>query len=134
MAGSFSDFLELEVLDHIFGNGSYTPPTIYVGLWTSALSDSSDGSTAGEVSGGSYVRLTTAASDWTTAAAGALANGTDLTFVEATGSWGTVTHFGLFDATTAGNMLAHADLTASKTIASGDTAKFSTGDIDVTLT
>ena len=35
MAGSFSDFLELELLDHVFGNASYSAPaTISFGLWT----------------------------------------------------------------------------------------------------
>ena len=137
MAGSFSDFLELEVLDHVFGAAAYTAPvTIYVGLWTAALADASTGSTANEVSGGSYARVavTNNATNFPAASAGAKSNGTAVTFPAATASWGTVTHVGLLDAASAGNLLAWADLTTSKTISSGDTASFAVGDIDFTLT
>lgn len=137
MAGSFSDFLELEVLDHVFGAAAYTAPvTIYVGLWTAALTDASTGSTAGEVSGGSYARVavTNNATNFPAAAAGAKSNGTAVTFPTATASWGTVTYVGLLDAASAGNLLAWADLTTSKTVSSGDTASFAIGDIDFTLT
>ena len=137
MAGSFSDFLELEVLDHVFGAAAYTAPvTIYVGLWTAALTDASTGSTASEVSGGSYARVavTNNATNFPAASAGAKSNGTAVTFPAATASWGTVTHVGLLDAATTGNMLAWADLTTSKTISDGDTASFAVGDIDFTLT
>src|SRR4030042_1987137 len=113
MAGSKSDFLELELLDHVFGKGAYTPPTIYVALFTVAPTDTGGGT---EVSGGSYARKSTAAADWNTAASGATSNANDITFVEATGDWGTVVAFALFDASTAGNMLYWGDLTTSKAI------------------
>jgi hypothetical protein len=137
MAGTFSDFLENELLDHVFAAASYSPPaTHYIGLWTSALSDSSDSLSAGEVSGGSYARVavTANATNWPAAAAGAIANGVQFNFPTATGSWGTVTYGGIFDvASGAGNMLAWFDLTASKTIGSGDDSNFAVGDIDITL-
>ena len=134
--GSFSDYLENEILDHILGGGDYArPATVYIGLWTSALSDSSTGSSAGEVSGGDYARksVTNNGTNWPAAASGAKANGTAITFVQATGSWGTVTHFAILDASTAGNILGHGTLTQSKTIGNGDTASFAIGDLDVTL-
>lgn len=137
MAGSLSDFLELELLDHVLGNAAYSAPaTIYVGLWTSALTDASTGSTAGEVSGGSYARasVTNNATNWPAAAAGAKSNGTDITFPTATGSWGTVTHAGILDAATTGNMLFWFDLTTSKTVSSGDIVKFTASSIAVSLT
>jgi len=131
--GSFSDFLELEVLDHLFGKGSYSPPTIYIALSTADPTDS--GSGIAEPGGGTnYARKITAGADWNIAASGALDNANAITFVEATGtSWGTITHFALYDALTSGNMLAHGALTASKTIDSGDTASFGAGDLDVSL-
>ncbi|MCK4529374.1 hypothetical protein KAW18_18575 [candidate division WOR-3 bacterium] len=134
--GSFSNYLELEVLDHILGGGDYSrPATVYIGLWTAALSDTSTGSSANEVSGGSYARksVTNNSTNWPAAAAGAKANGTAITFVTATGSWGTVTYFAVLDAATAGNILGWGALTQSKTIGSGDTASFAVGDLDVTL-
>ena len=129
--GSFSDHWENEILDHLFGKGSYTPPTIYVGLSTADPGD--DGSGLSEPSGNGYARVATSAADWNSASGGALDNANALEFAEATGSWGTVTHFALFDASSSGNLLAHGSLTQSKTIASGDTARFSAGDLDVSL-
>ncbi len=129
--GSFSDHWENEILDHLFGKGSYTPPTIYVGLSTADPGD--DGTGLSEPSGNGYARVATAAADWSAASGGALDNANAIEFAEATGSWGTVTHFALFDAATSGNLLAHGSLTPSKTIASGDTARFQAGDLDVSL-
>ena len=129
--GSFADYWENEILDHLFGKGSYTPPTIYVGLSTADPMD--DASGLAEPSGNSYARVATAGADWNVASGGAIANANDITFPEATGSWGTMTHFALFDAASAGNMLAHGALNVSKSISSGDTAKFASGDLDVTL-
>jgi hypothetical protein len=134
VAGSFSDFLELELLDHVFGNAAYTAPaTLYVSLFTATPSDTGGGT---EATGGSYARVavTNNATNWPAAAAGAKANGTAITFPTASASWGVVTQFGIHDASTAGNLLVWGDLTASKTIDSGDTASFAVGELDITLT
>ena len=135
--GSFSNFLEDEVLDHVFGKAAYTAPTtLYVGLWTTTLSDASTGATSGEPTGGSYARKSVAnnLTNWPASSGGAKANGTAITFVTATGPWGTVTHFAILDAATNGNILGWAQLTASKVIGNGDTASFAIGDLDITLT
>ena len=129
--GSFSDYWENEILDHLFGKGSYTPPTIYVGLSTADPGD--DGTGLSEPSGNGYARVATSAADWNSASGGSLDNADAIDFAEATGDWGTITHFGLFDAATGGNVLAHGALTLSKTISNGDTARFATGDLDVSL-
>lgn len=138
MAGSFSDYLELELLDHVFGNAAYTAPaTLYIGLYTAAPTDSSTGSSGGtEVSGGSYARepVTNNATNFPAASGGAKENGTAVTFDQATANWGNVVAFGIFDAATNGNLLAWADLTAPKDVDDGDTASFAAGDIDITLT
>ena len=134
MAGSFSDFLELEVLDHVFGNAAYTAPaTVYIALYTVAPTDAGGGT---EVTGGSYARVavTNNATNFPAAAAGAKSNGTVITFTTATASWGTVVAFGIFDALTLGNLLAWADLTTNKTVDNGDTASFAVNDLDLTLT
>jgi hypothetical protein len=130
--GSFGNYLETEILDHIFGKGTYTPPTnIFIALSTTDPTDT--GSGISEPSGGSYARKSTAPADWDAAASGALDNANAITFVEATGSWGTISHFALYDALTSGNMLAHGALTTSKIIDNGDVASFATGDLDVSL-
>lgn len=140
MAGSFSDFLELELLDHVFGNAAYTTPaTLSFGLWTAALSDTSTGATAGEPAGNGYARVgvTNNATNFPAAAAGAKSNGTAISgWAAVGGNWGTITHMGALDSGTtgAGNLLAWADLTVSKVINSGDTANIAINDFSVTLT
>ena len=130
--GSFGDYLENAVLSHIFGKGDYTPAAhICVALSTSDPTDNASG--ISEPSGGSYARKSTDPADWDAAASGALDNANAITFAEATASWGTITHFALYDHLTTGNMLAHGALTAAKDIDSGDTATFAVGDLDVSL-
>lgn len=130
--GSFANFWEDEILDHLFMKGSYTMPTnLWIGL--STVDPTDDASGLAEPVGGSYARVSTAGADWNTSSGGATANAGDITFPEATASWGTITHFAIFDAVTAGNMVAHGSLSVSKAIGSGDTAKFAAGDLDVTL-
>lgn len=130
MAGSFSDYTENKVLDHIVGKTSFTMPTAYVALFTVAPTDAGGGT---EVSGGSYARESTAGADWNAASSGAISNANAITFTTATGDWGTVVACALFDAATSGNMLAWGDLTTSKAVNSGDTASFAAGDLDITL-
>jgi hypothetical protein len=130
MAG-FSDYLEDKVLDHVFGGTAYTAPgTLYVGLYTAAPSDSGGGT---EVSGGSYARKSMPAMTVSGTSPTEATNGAAVEFITATGSWGTVTHVGVFDASSGGNLLAWAALTASKTVSSGDVFRFDAGDLDITL-
>jgi hypothetical protein len=129
--GGFSDYWENKILNHIFGKGSYTPPTIYVGLSTTNPTD--NGSGLSEPSGNGYARVQTSASDWKAAANGSLNNTSNITFAQATGNWGTVSHFTLFDAATAGNMLAYGALSQSKSINESDTARFEAGDLQISL-
>jgi hypothetical protein len=129
--GGFSDYWENKILDHIFGKGSYTPPTIYVGLSTADPTD--DGSGLAEPSGNGYARVQTSACNWNAASNGTLDNSSDIIFTQATGNWGTITHFALFDAATAGNILAYGALSQSKSISESDTAKFEAGDLNISL-
>ncbi|MHC4116007.1 MAG: phage tail fiber protein [Planctomycetota bacterium] len=129
--GGFTDYWENEILGHLFGKGSYTPPTIYVGLSTEDPLD--DGSGLAEPSGNGYARVQTSSSDWNAASDGSLDNANDITFAQATGSWGAITHFALFDAATGGNMLAHGALSQSKAIDTSDSAGFGAGDLDIGL-
>jgi hypothetical protein len=129
MAGSFTDYLEDKILKHVFTNTAYTSPTtIYVGLFTAAPTDAGGGT---EISGSGYTRKSAA---FTVSGTGTLAtNSAAIDFDAATGSWGTVVAMAVFDASTAGNMLAWADLTTSKTIATGDILRIPSGDLDITL-
>jgi hypothetical protein len=131
--GSFSDHWENEILDHVFKTGAYTAPTnIYIALCKSTVADDDTGSTLPtEVSGGAYARIV--CNTWDAASAGATENTQVESYAQATADWGTVTHFALCDHSSTGNMLCHGALGTAKNVQSGDTAKFATGDIDVTL-
>lgn len=128
--GSISDHLENELLDHVFGVGAYTPPTIYIGLSTADPLD--DASGLAEPSGNNYARK--AHSAWTVAASRTLSNTGAITFNQASGPWGTITHYAIFDALSAGNMLAHGSLSESKGVVSGNTPSIGNGEIDVSYT
>jgi len=88
--------------------------------------------------GGSYARVTVDndKTTWSAASGGALSNAIVFTFPQATGDWGTITHFAIWDhatATAAVNLIAHGALSTIKAIDNGDTARFAIGELDVTL-
>ena len=124
----FSNFLENALINAVLRNTTYTSPaTVYVSLYTT---DPTDADTGTEVSGGSYART---AVTMGAPSNGVSTNSADVTFPTATASWGTVTHIGIHDASTAGNLLFHTPLDTSKTIDSGDIFKITTGNLSVTL-
>ena len=129
--GSFSNYWENKLLNHIFGKDSLTPPVIYLGLSTAEPAE--DGTGLTEPSGNAYQRVQTSASDWNVSAGGSLDNAGDIFFPMATGNWGTITHFALFDAATGGNMLAYGKLSPAKVIGSGVIAKFAACDLVINL-
>ena len=104
----FTDRTSQGILGHITGKAAlFTMPTAYVALFTAVGSDAGSGFT--EVSGGAYARVATAAGDWNSATGSApssISNLNALTFPTATADWGTIIAFGLYDASTAGNLLA----------------------------
>jgi hypothetical protein len=123
-----SNFLENALINATLRNTSYTSPAaVYVGLYTS---DPGEGNTGTEVSGGSYART---AVTFGAPSNGVSTNSASVTFPTATGTWGTVTHVGILDASTSGNLLYYTALDASKSIASGDVFTISTGNLSVTL-
>lgn len=123
-AGALTDYLEGKIIGHVFQGAAYTAPTtVYVALYTTACTDSAAGT---EVSGGSYARVAITASavelPGPTSGNGTISNASPATFPAPSASWGTVTHWGLWDAATAGNALVCASLTTNKTINNGDAA------------
>ena len=105
---AMSDYLENEILDHILGTGAYTAPTtVYVGLSTATLADDASGT---ELSGSSYARQS---ATFNAAASGTADNSAAIEFPAATASWGTVSHLGIYDAASAGNLLIHGAFTTA---------------------
>lgn len=131
---ALSDYLENKLIDWLLRGQTFSPPaTAYVALFTT--NDNDANSSAVEVSGGSYARVAVSSSlaNWagtqssgsTTASSGTggqTSNNGAITFPAPTANWGTITGFGVFDASSGGNLLFYAALTTSKTVNNGDAA------------
>lgn len=125
-----SDYLEVALLNATLNNTAFTTvATPYISLHTA---DPTDDGTGTEVSGGSYAR-TSASFATASGTSGSVATDADITFPTATASWGTVTHIGIWNASSSGDLLYHTALDTSKTIDSGDIFKITSGNLTVTL-
>lgn len=118
--GSISDYLENSLLDHLLKNTVYTPPAnIYFALSTADPTE--DGSGIAEPSGNGYARAK--CNTWNAATSRQTKNTNQVSFATPTGSWGTITHFGIFDALTGGNFLGYGALSVPRAVATGDDMK-----------
>ena len=143
---ALSNFLENKLVDHVFRGQTYSatsPASFHVALYTSAPSDAGGGT---EVSGNNYARVSVSRSlaAWagtqsagsttaSTGTGGVTSNNAAITFPTPSGSWGTVTHFGILDEATGGNLLFHGALTVSQTINTGNTVSFAAGQLQITF-
>jgi len=133
---AMSDWLENQIIDHIFRTGSFTKPSaLFVALFTAAPTDSGGGT---EVAAASYARVQRdpldANWDATSGSDGKTANSAIITFPTPAENWGTIVAIGVFDASTGGNLLFHMLQTPNKTVNNGDTApSFAVGALTFTL-
>jgi hypothetical protein len=131
--GSKGDYLENEIMDHILGDLTFSAAnSLWIALYTAVPTDTRGGT---EVGAGDYDRIehTNSATTWQAASAGATQNIVELTFAQATSAWGTIVGFAILDNSVknSGNLYYWGSLTTAKAVNSGDTAKFATGDLDV---
>ena len=130
---SFTNDLETSMLRYFFeltADASLTisqPAGLYLGLFTDTTLTDAD--TPTEVSGNNYSRKAVTM----TVSGNVASNSGAVEFDAATGDWGTVYYAGVFDASTAGNLLAYAALTTAKTVGTGDVIRVPIGDLDITL-
>lgn len=144
MAG-FTNYLEDKIINHLFGDATgasgadhYTAPTTwYAGLLTAAPTDSTTGT---EVTGGAYARLPVSAWVLITSGAAEAKNSGSLEWAAATTDWGTVTHCGLYDAISGGNLAAFEILTKldyssanPKVVSTGDIFKINAENLKIKL-
>lgn len=136
---ALSDYLENALLGLILNKDAFTGPDTWVSLYTTDPTDADSGT---EVSGGSYARQRvydngSGSPDWNIATVDGIGylvdNSDDITFPTATVAWGTVTHVGIHDAVTGGNLLFHGVLTASQVVGIGGIFKFLVGELDARL-
>lgn len=141
---AFTDYTENALLSHIFKDITWAKPsTIYVGLFTGAPGE--DTPVENECVYTGYARVDAAAgsaietgwsgiTDADTGAGRQVTNAKAITFGANAGiDPVTITHLGVFDALTSGNLLFHASLSSSKTLNTGDVLSFSIGSIKIAI-
>lgn len=129
---SATDYTENLILTWLLTLSSTTRPTSwYLALFTSATSDSTPGTEVG--TGIGYTRMPIQFSVTQAAGVTRARNLNTITFPTATSNWGTITHIGVFDASTGGNMLFHNILTSSKTIYTGDILSIQVQELSISL-
>ena len=126
---SLSNTFETTVLTWLLTNSSATRPTAwYVALFTSNPDEDASG-TEVSTSGTAYARQSVTFS----VSGNTATNTAAIEFPTATASYGTVTHVGVFDVSSAGNLIAYAALTTSKAIDTGDVLRLPANDLDITM-
>jgi len=124
---AMSDYLELKFLDHFTGTASTSAPSaVYLGLSTGSMADDNSGT---ELTGNNYSRK---AITFASASGGSISTNAAVEFDAATGSWGTVSHWAIYDASSGGNQLFHGAFTTGKAIGSGDILKVASGSLTIT--
>ena len=135
-----SDYLEAALLDHIYNNDALaSPASVWIALYTDDPTDADSGT---EVTGGSYARVEVNPNGGgtpefalavTDGIGKMVTNDDDITFPTATAAWGTVTHLGVRDASTGGNLLHHTDLDDSQVVGIGGVFKLEAGNLELRL-
>lgn len=126
---SFSNTFETHVLNYVFTATSVTRPTAwYLALFTSNPAEDASG-TEVSTSGTAYARQSAAF----TVSGNTASNSAAIEFPTATASYGTVSHVGVFTASSGGDLIAYAALSTSKAIDTGDVFRVPSGDLDITL-
>jgi hypothetical protein len=126
---SFTDYLEQKLLEHTFRNVAYTSPTtVYVGLLSAAPTDSSGGT---ELSGNGYARQATAFDAYS--ATSKILNTSAETFTASGADWSTVTHFGVYDAVSSGNLLAYGEIVPNVTVTDGNSFVIDAGKLVIEM-
>lgn len=127
-----SNYLATALLNQVFRNTVYTKPTtVYVALYTSNPTAADTGQ---EVSGGAYARqAVTFAAPIVENGKQTIKNSADIQFPIATADWGTVTHVGIRDAATGGNLLYFGALDSPRSILTNDRFKILASSAVLTL-
>jgi len=129
---NMSNYLATALLNQVFRNQNFTrPSTVYVALYTSNPTAADTGT---EVSGGSYARqAVTFSAPSIEGGKQTIKNTAEIVFPIATADWGTVTHVGIRDAATGGNLLYYGPWENARTILAGDRPRILQDSLVLTL-
>lgn len=129
--GSITDFLELELLDHVANAIYVQSATVFVALCTADPTDAATTLAGVEVANtNGYART---AITFGAAASRQVIQSGAVTFPQATGTWGTITHWAITTSATynGGNTLAHGAFTGSFAPVNGNTPTIPTTEIKI---
>jgi len=137
MSKGFTNTIKEQFLDKALGSAATTPlnqATVYLGL--STTDPGGDGTGFTEPTGGSYARQssTNDVTNWPAASSGQKTNGAVISYPAATAAWGTITHWGIFLASTGGTPVIWGELDTPRAVASGDQFQHGIGKLIVTMT
>lgn len=147
MANNASNYLENKLLGHIFknnGGAEFTPPKansandntdgIFISLHSTAGPTDDNSGTGTEITLGSYARSNASDTLTFTISGNSATNDQAIVFPQATANYDAqVTHIGIYDALTGGNLLFHGALTVPKTVTTGDTMQINAGALTITM-
>lgn len=110
---------------------------LYLALFTAVSDGELSSVTEVSTSGTAYARATlAAASAWSAGGQNGssqyeVSNAADISFTTATASWGTVTHFGIYTASSGGTLCYYGQLNASRAIGTNDQFRFLAGNLKI---
>ena len=129
--GAFSDYAENAVLNHLLGTTTLTKPaTVYLALCTAAPTDAS---ASNEVTTTAWTNYARKAITFGASASGTITNNALVDYGTVSGTGATITHWAIFDALTAGNMLVRGDFGTGQTASTGNAVTVPSGTLSVSL-
>lgn len=131
-----SDYAEAALINAILRGTNFTAPTVASLRLALFTADPTDAGNINEVATGTWYSRVLTGTFTSPSPSGSTqqsSNVGSITFPAVTGAAVTVTHIGIFDAATAGNMLFSAPMTSSKTLQVGDVLSFAPGTIVASL-
>lgn len=128
---AFSDYTEDKIVDVFLRVGSHTGSAPHIALFTADPTDDTSTALTNEATYTNYLRQ---AVTFTASSNGVTQNTAQLDFPSnGLGVSTTITHVGVFDASTTGNLLFHSALTSSKTLQPGDVLSFAASALQITV-
>lgn len=131
---AFSNHLETSLINATLRGGTYTGAGVYIALFKTDPTDAGSGQ---ELTDSAYRRIqahtTTPSDGFVVPADGVTTNAKTIIFPAIVDAQVTITHWAIYDALTAGNLLYHSSLLNPKTLDPSDVLSFPIGSLSVTL-
>lgn len=130
---SFTDYEEKNILQKVYGNVNFTPPSVYYfGLSSTPIGD--DGTGATEPTDPNYARVGVANGTFSFVySANQITNGTVIQFPSPSSDMPEMRYLFISDQLSGGNIRNMGSLSPSQTLAAGQQLRFDVGDLVLTL-